>query len=212
MVKVRRSRPDVDVAAAEPAGQAAIAAAEVEDDRVGVVLLDVRQQEVQQEGLPAARRAEHDGVRHVLVVQVEVERRPVGRLQDGQVLAPEVRIRGGSPVQREEERQVRVVGVEQVQVAEVGGAAAGNRRQPGVQEVRALLHQRGVVRREHLETVGDAPRQGGPVLVPQHDAEGTLAEEPAVQLDLPQAGTEVGDEGGGALVDEEILRGGRSRS
>ena len=170
-----------------------------------------RQQEVQEERLPAARRPEHDRVGDVLVVQVEVERRPVRRFEDGQVLAPEVGVGGRSAVEREQERQVGVVGVEQVQVAEIGGAATGDRGQPGVQEVRALLHQRGVVRGEHLETLGDAARQGCPVLVPQHHTEGTLAEEPAVEFDLAETGAEVRDEGGGPLVNQHVLRWGGRR-
>ena len=60
--------------------------AEIEDDGQRVVLLRVRHEEVQQEALAAARRAEHQRVADVLDVQVEGVRRVVRRLEDGERL------------------------------------------------------------------------------------------------------------------------------
>ena len=59
-----------------------IAVAEIEDDRQRVVLLRVRDQEVEQEALAAAGGAEDERVADVLDVQIEAVRRLVRRLED----------------------------------------------------------------------------------------------------------------------------------
>ena len=70
-------QPELEIAAVEERRELPIAVAEVEDDRQRVVLLGVRHQEVQQEALAAAGRAEHERVPDVVDVQVEVVRRLV---------------------------------------------------------------------------------------------------------------------------------------
>ena len=74
----------LDVAASQECCQLSVAAAEVEDDGERVVLLGVRDEEVQEEALAASRRAEHQRVPDVLMVQVVVEGHAVGRLERGQ--------------------------------------------------------------------------------------------------------------------------------
>ena len=76
MVTALLPKPQFQVAAFQQRRQLAVAVTQVEDDGERVVLLQMGDQEVQQEALAAARGTEHEGVAHVLDVQV-VE---VGRL------------------------------------------------------------------------------------------------------------------------------------
>ena len=63
-------KAELQVAALEQRGQLAVAVPEVEHDGERVVLLQVRDEEVQQEALAAARRAQHQRVPHVVDMQV----------------------------------------------------------------------------------------------------------------------------------------------
>ena len=82
---VRQAHPPD--AAAEQRGQLLVAPAEVEDDRDGVVLLRVREDEVQQERLAAPGRAQDERVADIVVVQVPEVRRLVLGLEDREALA-----------------------------------------------------------------------------------------------------------------------------
>ena len=62
---------DLEIAPAKECRQLAIAVADIEDDGQRVVLLRVRDQEVEQKALAAAGRAQHERVPDVLNVQVE---------------------------------------------------------------------------------------------------------------------------------------------
>ena len=97
---------------------------DVEDDGLRRVLLGVRDQEVQQKALAAARRAKHEGVADVLNVEVERVRRPVGRLEHRERLPSQVRAHRVAVIQREQEAQIRDVGFEQREPAEVVSAVA----------------------------------------------------------------------------------------
>ena len=133
--RVERERVDADVlvtqaqrevAAVEERRELPVAVPEIEDDRQRVVLLRVHHQEVQQEALAAAGRAEHERVPDVVDVQVEVVRRLVLGLEDRQRLRVQVRTARLARVQREEEAQVGVVRFEQRQATEVVRAVAGD--------------------------------------------------------------------------------------
>jgi len=56
-VKVARFEADRKIRPAEKAGKAFKASAEIEDEGVGVILLEIRDQKIQKEGLPAASAA-----------------------------------------------------------------------------------------------------------------------------------------------------------
>ena len=86
----------------------------------------MRDQEVQQEALAAARRPEHERVADVLDVQVEGIRRLVGVSNDGERLPPQMRTDRLAVVEREQEAQVRDVGLEQRQPPQVVRAVAGD--------------------------------------------------------------------------------------
>ena len=75
---------ELQIAPAEERRQLPVAVSDVEDDGLRRVLLRVRDQEVQQEALAAAGRAEDERVADVLHVEVEGVRRAVRRLEDGQ--------------------------------------------------------------------------------------------------------------------------------
>ena len=67
-----------------------IAPAEVEDQGARAVTLQMRDEEVEEERFPTAGRPQHECVAHVVDVQIEVVRRPVGRVEHRQGFAPEV--------------------------------------------------------------------------------------------------------------------------
>ena len=85
---------ELQVAPAEERRQLPVAVPEIENDRQRVVLLRVRDQEVQQEALAAAGGAEDQRVPDVLDVQVEGVRRVMRRLEDRQRLPSQVRADG----------------------------------------------------------------------------------------------------------------------
>ena len=104
---------DRQIAAFEEPGQALVAAAQVEDERARLVLLKVRQQEVEEETLPAARGSENEGMRVVLVVEVEKIGSARLALKDRQVLGAQMGVLEVSGALRKEKAQVGVVGVQE---------------------------------------------------------------------------------------------------
>src|SRR5581483_2787478 len=154
---------DGEIATAKEPGEALVPTTEVEDHGERLVLLCVGQQEVQKERLPASGGPEEKRMRHVLVVKVQVVRRPVLGLEDGQVLAIQVRVAYRAGFRREDEREIRVVGVDKVRAAKVVGSVAGHSRQKGVEKVVPLVYDDCVVRRKRLEARSHAVVQPRPV-------------------------------------------------
>ena len=208
MVKAAMRQAHPPDAAAEQRRQRVVAAAEIEDDRDGVVLLRVRQQEVQQERLAATPSRPGPATwPDVVVMQVPEVRRLVLGLEDRQALAAaEVRARPRARVQREQEAQIRDVRVQQRQAAQIVGAVAGHDREPGIQEVVTLLvevlrrarqrpsrtRRRVRSRRRGSWSYGDDRQRAG-------------AEEVAVDLHLGEALAELVDGGRRGVVDEHLL-------
>src|ERR1019366_10612599 len=93
-------------------------------------------------------------------------------------------------VKGEEKREIRIVGVEQIQGAQVEDVVAGNRREKGVQEVVFFFIELGIVDAEYLIEVGARPVYFGHVEVVNHDGERELTKVIPVQLDLLDAFTE----------------------
>src|ERR1700722_7969098 len=97
-----------------------------------VVFLEIRDEEIQKETFAGARSSENHGVRHVAVVEIQKIRRVVIGLEDREIFLPEMLIARLATVKGEEKREVRVVGVEQVQRTQVEDVVTWNRGEKGV--------------------------------------------------------------------------------
>ena len=75
-----------------------------------------------------ACHSENECVRHLAVVEVEVVRRGVVRFQDSQILRPKVRVGLLARMDREQKREIGVIRVEEIHLAEVLGIVAWNNR------------------------------------------------------------------------------------
>src|SRR6266851_9278321 len=95
----------------------------------------------------------------------------------------------------EEEREIRIVSIEQIQGTQVEDVVAGNRREKGVQEVVFFFIELGIMDAEDFIEVGACPVYFGHVQVVNHDSEGKLAKVIPVQLDLFDAFAEFPDLG-----------------
>jgi hypothetical protein len=82
---------------------------EVEDDGHWVVLLRVRQEEIQQEAFAAAGGTEHKRMANILNVQREMKRCLVARLEDCERVVIQMTTPPVAAVEREEEAQISVV-------------------------------------------------------------------------------------------------------
>src|SRR5258708_33355009 len=84
--EVAMGEPNPPGAAAEQGRELLIAAAEIEDGGHGVVLLRMRHEEVQEEGLPGPGRTGDQGVPNIMDVQVPEVRGVMLRLEGGEIL------------------------------------------------------------------------------------------------------------------------------
>ena len=75
----------------------------------------------------------------VLVVEVHIIRSGVVGFENGEVFAVQVIIPLASLVNREQKRQIGVVGIQHLLFAEIEGIIAGHGREEGIQEVVALF-------------------------------------------------------------------------
>ena len=198
--------PQLEIAATQRGGELAVAVPEVENYGPGFVLLGVRDQEVQEEALPAPGRAEHERVPDIVDVEVEVVRRVVTRLKDGQGLAPpELRARLLPLVEAEEKAQIRAVGLEEREPAQVVRAVPRDDADPRVHEVVRLVVEGAVVGGQHLERFRGGPLDGAALAAVQDERDGALAKEVALHLHRRQRVPELVDGRLGALVDERPL-------
>src|SRR5229473_8327248 len=110
-------------------------------------------------------------------------------------------------VKGKEKREIRIVGVEQIQGTQVEDVIAGNRREKRVQEVVFFFIELGIVDAEHLIEVGAGTIHLGYVEVVDHDGEGKLAKVVPVQLNLLDAFAEFPDLGFLGIVEQYVLRG-----
>src|SRR5882762_2556612 len=78
-------------------------------------------------------------MRDVPVVEIEKVRCAVVRFEHGQILLPELAVPGITRMEGEEKGKIGVVGVEQVEVAEVKGVVSRNRSEKGVEQVVAFF-------------------------------------------------------------------------
>ena len=134
--------------------------------------------------------------------------RALRRIEDRERFPMQVAIGRLPRVLREEQRQVRVVRVQQVHRPDVIGLIARQHGQPRVQQVVALVGDLRIMGGEGLETRAHTPLQRRRVVVPQHDAERVGPEVAALHRQLGQRRAEVADHRHGAVVHEHVAGGG----
>src|SRR5580704_5946865 len=108
-------------------------------------------------------------------------------------------------VKGEEKREIRIVGVEQIQGTQVEDVVAGNRRKKSVQQVVFFLIELGVMDAEDLVEVGARTVHLGHIQVINHDGQRELAEVIPVKLDFLDAFTEFPDLGFLGIIEEYVL-------
>src|SRR5713226_8441022 len=116
---VALTKSDLEVSTLQECGELAIAVPEIEDDGQRVVLLRVRDQEVDEEALAAPGGPKDQRMTHVLHVQVERVRRVVRRLEDGQRFLMEMRADPFALIEGEQKTEIREVGLQQREPAQV---------------------------------------------------------------------------------------------
>lgn len=84
--------PDAQVAPTEQVSEFLVAPTEVEDKGQWHVLLEIRDQEIEQEALAAAGCTHDDRVRDVLVMQVEKVWRTFAGFEDSEILAHQMSV------------------------------------------------------------------------------------------------------------------------
>ena len=94
------------VRAFQECGQLPVAVAKIQDDDSWVVLLQLRDQEIEQKALPAARRSQHHSVTNILDVKVEEVGRLFRRFEYGQCLGAKMRAHLVTAVLREDKTQI----------------------------------------------------------------------------------------------------------
>src|ERR1700675_4790269 len=111
-------------------------------------------------------------------------------------------------VKGEEKREIRVVGVEQIQGTQVENVVAGNRREKSVQEVVFFFIELRIMDAENFIEVGACPVHFGQVQVVNHDSQRELTKVIPVQLNLLGPFAEFPDLGFLGIVEQHILRSG----
>src|SRR5208283_1184546 len=132
---------DIEVRALENRRKRLEASSDIKDESQRLVLLCVLQQKNAEIALATARHAENQGMGNVASMQVEEVGRAVVGFDDCQVLRAEVRVGLFAWKDRKQERQVGVVRVQQVQLAEVHRIVARHGGEIGVQLVVGFCKQ-----------------------------------------------------------------------
>src|SRR5882762_508357 len=94
-----------------------------------IVFLEIGDEEIQQERFPGARSPKNHGVGHIAVVEIQEVRGVVVGLEDREIFLPEMLIARLATVKGEQKREIRIVGVEQIQVTEIKDVVAGDCRE-----------------------------------------------------------------------------------
>ena len=96
ILKSSDSKPDANIRAAKKLSQAFKASAQIEDERVRIVFLQIGDEEIQQERFSSARAAENHGVGHVAVMEVQEVRRVVVGFKNREIFLSKMAV-SGSP-------------------------------------------------------------------------------------------------------------------
>src|SRR5271154_4317934 len=110
---------DAHIRSPEQLCEAFKASTQIEDEGVRSIFLQVRDEEIQEKRFPGAGPAENHGVSHIPVMEVQEVRRVMVGLENRKIFLPKMRVARLATVQGEEKREVGIVGVEQVQGAQV---------------------------------------------------------------------------------------------
>ena len=129
---------NIEVRPAEDRRKRLEAAADIEDEGQRCVLLGVLQQEIAKIRFATPGHPENQSVCNVAGMQVEEVGRAVVGFEHSQVLRAEMRVRLLARKDRKEKRQVGVVRVQQIQLAEVQRIVARYGGEIGVQLVISL--------------------------------------------------------------------------
>ncbi len=117
------------------------AAADIEDEGERLVLLCVLQKEVAKVDFARSGHPENERVGDFAVMQVQIVWRAVVGFEHSQILRSEMRVRLFAGQDREEKRQVGVVGVQQIQLAQIQCVVARHGGEVGVELVVGLGEQ-----------------------------------------------------------------------
>ena len=196
---------NANIRAAKELREAFEASAQIEDEGVRIVFLKIGDEEIEQETFAGAGSPKNHGVGHIAVVEIQVVRRVVIGLQDREIFLAQMGVAGLATVKGEEKREIRVVGVEQIQGTQVEDVVAGNRREKGVQQVVFFLIELGIMDAEDFVEVGARTVHLGHIQVINHDGQGKLAKVIPVQLDFLDAFAEFPDLGFLGIVEKYVL-------
>src|ERR1700692_3049099 len=111
------------------------AATDIEDEGQRLVLLRVLQQKNAEIGLATAAHPENQGVGNVAGMKVEIVGRAVVGFEHSQVFRAEMRVRLLAGKDGKQKRQIGVIRVQQIQLAEVERIVAGHGGEIGVELV-----------------------------------------------------------------------------
>ena len=167
-------KADANIRAAEKLCEAFKAPAQIEDERVRIVFLEIGDEEIQQERFSGTRSPENHGVGHIAVMEIQEVGGVVVGLKNREIFLPEMAIPRLATVKGEEEREIRIIGVEQIQGTQVEDVVARNRREKSVQEVVFFFIELGVMDAENFIEVGACPVHLGHVEVVNHDGQREL--------------------------------------
>src|ERR1700722_12811187 len=133
--EVPRFLTHIEIRALEYRRKGLEAAADIKDESERLVLLCVLQQKNAQIGLATTAHPENKGVGNVAGVQVEIVGSTVVGFEHSQALGAEMCVRLLAGKDGKQKRQVGVICVQQIQLAEVEGIVAGHGGEIGVQLV-----------------------------------------------------------------------------
>ena len=175
---------ELEVGAADEAGQPAVGAAQVQDQHAGAVLERLDQKKIQGETLAGARRAEDQRVAHVAREQIVVIRGAPRGLEDRERLAAEVPAPGRAPGRPEHRREARGEPGRDEHRSHLPPRRLGREpREPDGQLAVALPDRLRVVRREEPPHVAVQALDLAQVAVERHRQRG-LAVAHAVRLEF----------------------------
>ena len=117
--EVPRFLANIQIGAAEDVREGLKAAADVEDVGERLIFLRVLQKEIAEKAFATAGHAQNQGVGDFPVVQIEVIGSVVVGFEHRQILGAEMSVRFLAGKNRKQKRQVGVVGVQQIQLAEI---------------------------------------------------------------------------------------------
>src|SRR5258708_2712932 len=136
-----------------------------------LVLLQIGDEKVQQERFSCSRAPENHGVGYIAVVQVQEVGCVVVRFENRQIFLPEMAVLMLATVKGKEKRIIGIVGVHEIEGAEIEGIVAGNGGKKRVQKVVLFLVKLCVVDAEDLIELGGGSFHSGWIEVINHNGE-----------------------------------------